>query len=92
MHVNITAGYGATGVYLINPSVIRDANFASNLLTNSEDAQFSNVVTVTETPTTVFCHSKRLGRLLLGLVHLATLCQPTGMMIGWLTVQKSVIK
>jgi hypothetical protein len=40
----------------------------------------------------LFCYNKSLGILVLCLAHLATLCQPTGMKIRWLTVQKSVIK
>ena len=57
--VNITAGYRATGVYPINHSVITDATFAPILLTYSEDAQASNVMTITETPSSaLLSHQK----------------------------------
>jgi len=49
---NITAGYRATGVYPINPSLVPDATFAPILLTHSDDAQVCNVVTVTDMPHT----------------------------------------
>ena len=48
MPANITAGYRATGVYPINNSVIPDATFAPIQLTQSDDAQVCNIVTVTE--------------------------------------------
>jgi hypothetical protein len=51
MSTNITAGHRATGVYLINPSVISDSTFAPSVLTHSEDAQICNVVTASETST-----------------------------------------
>ena len=58
MSVNITAGYRATGISPINPSFITDATFAPSL-THSEDAQFSNDVTATETSTaSLLSHQK----------------------------------
>jgi len=87
MSANITAGYLATGVYPINLSVIIDATFAPSLLTHSEDAQVCNVVTTTETPTVALFLQQNNRKASPLLVHLATLCKPTGMMIRWLTVQ-----
>jgi hypothetical protein len=92
MPANITAGYRANGDDHINPSVIPDAIFAPSLLTHSEDAQDCNLRQRLRRQLLLFCYSKRLGRLVLCLLHLATLCQPTVMMIRWLTVQQSVIK
>jgi len=47
MPANVTTGYVATGVYPTNPSVIPYATFVRSLLTHSEDAQVSRVVTLT---------------------------------------------
>jgi len=47
MSCNMKAGYCATGVYPINPSVITDATFVRSPLTHCEDAHVSSVVTLT---------------------------------------------
>jgi hypothetical protein len=89
MSANITTEYHATGVCSINQPVIPDATFPPSLLTHSEVAQFRNIDSEWDA---IFNHSKILGRLLLCLEHQETLCQPTRMMIRWLTFQKCVIK
>ena len=81
---NITAGYFATGVYPMNPSVIPDTVFAPSLLTHSDNTHVSNVLTLTETPSTAPLLQQKLGRLLLRLVHLANFCQLKGTMTRWL--------
>jgi hypothetical protein len=74
----------ATGVYFISPSGITDTMFAIILLTHSEDAQVFSVLTPTETPATSVLTHKTLVKLLLCLVNLTTLYQPTGMMMRFL--------
>jgi hypothetical protein len=48
--VNIKAGFRATGIYPFNPSIILHEAFAPSIVTHNEDAQVSNVVTLTEMP------------------------------------------
>ena len=47
---NIKAVLCAADIYPFNPSIIPDEAFASNLLTQNEDAEASNIVTVFEMP------------------------------------------
>jgi hypothetical protein len=92
MSANIKTGHRATGVCRIHHSINPDANFAPSLLTHSEDAQVSNVLTATEAPAADLLSHKTLRKLLLCLVHMAIFCHPTTMMILCLTVQQSVVK
>jgi len=50
---NTKAGLGATSFYTLNPSIIPHEAFASSLVTQNEDAQVSNIMTVFETPAAV---------------------------------------
>ena len=90
MPANITARYHATSVYHSNPSVIPDAKSAHSPLTHSDDVQVSNVVTPTEPPATALLSDQKTQKASSVLANLATLCQPTGMAIRWLTVQRRV--
>jgi len=47
---NIKAGFLGIGMYPFNPSIIPDEASAPSLVRQNEDAQFSNIVTVFETP------------------------------------------
>jgi hypothetical protein len=69
---NMKAGFFATGIYPFIPSIIPDATFAPILVTHSEDAQVSSVVTLIETPTPALL-SQKTWKLLLSMVHLAKL-------------------
>jgi len=83
---SITAGY-RTPTHPINPSFIPDAPFAPILLTHWRTLRSATLWQRLRCHLLLFCHRKRLERLLLCLVHLATLYHPTGMVIWWLTVQ-----
>jgi hypothetical protein len=67
------AGFCANGIYPIIPSIIPDETFAPSLVTHSEDARVSNVVTLIETPAPVIL-SQKTRKFILCLVHLAKLC------------------
>ena len=76
MSANITAGYRATGFYPINPSVITDTKFSPSLLTHWGHSGKQNCQRL-ECQLLFFFHNRRIGRLLICLVYLATLFKLT---------------
>jgi hypothetical protein len=55
----IKAEFQAAGIYHFNPSIIPDETFPPSLVTHKEDAEVSNVVTLTETPTPAVVSQKK---------------------------------
>ena len=93
MSANITAAQRATGIYPIDPSVIPRPNLCSQSAnTQGGRSGLQRCDSDGDASCCSYFHSNCLGRLLLCQVHLATLCQPTRMILPWLTTQNSVIK
>jgi len=91
MSANITARYSATGIYPTTPRLFPTQPLLPVLYHTVRTLRSATLWQRLRRQLLLFFHSKSLGRLFLCLEHLATLCQPSGMMIRWRTVQKSVV-